>query len=295
MSNLCIAAKQENTEVAGCCVAFTHLKQKAGHVAYHVLEKAVPADAENEDFVLTPETASEDSADLGPASPSAFIGTGEGGKIVLPEEAGGGRGHGGLIQRVRMVMQVTAQERRANLFSPDTVLVSFCNRIVTRVEGCRALADFVDADVIGQEVVECLAEIGFGNWTFEIESGTNGKGVNAGVGASAAHNVDGLAFQLPESFFDAALDGGEAGLDLPAMVGSAVVADEDTQTAHDSGGTGTGLNDGQALGAERTHGGFVGRNFQSCECDARNTDVGASTAAVDDRSGREHFGSGCQE
>ena len=295
MGDLCIAAEQENIEVAGHPVTLANLKEKASHVANHVLEKAAATDTKNERRVIAPETAVENPADFGAASLAAVVGAGKGGEIVFAEKAGGSIGHSRLIEGVWMVVQITAQEGRANLFAPDAIFVSFCDCIKTGVEAGVALAHFGDANVLGQQVVESYAEVGLWNRAIERKGGTDGKRVDACVCAATAHNVNGLAFELPQRFLDLTLDGGEAGLDLPAMVGSAVVADEDAQRAHVSGGTGAGLDDGQALGAHRTNGGFVGRNFKSCERDARHPHVGAATAAVDDRSGREHLGPGGQE
>ena len=39
MGDLGIAAEQEDIEISGGCVALTDLKQKAGHIAHHVLEE----------------------------------------------------------------------------------------------------------------------------------------------------------------------------------------------------------------------------------------------------------------
>ena len=59
-----------------------------------------------------------------------------------------------------------------------------------------------------------------------------GEGVYAGVRAACAVDEDFFLGDLAGGFGDGALDGGLAGLDLPAVEGGAVVGDCEFEVAH---------------------------------------------------------------
>ena len=67
------------------------------------------------------------------------------------------------------------------------------------------------------------------------ESGDLGARVNAGVGASRARHVNGLAFHAADDFFENALDGRQARLHLPAVEIGAVVGEGDADAARHAG------------------------------------------------------------
>ena len=65
----------------------------------------------------------------------------------------------------------------------------------------------------------------------EGEGGDLGEGVDAGVGAAGALREDGLAGDVVDGLGESALDGGKAGLDLPAVEGRAVVGEDESSSA----------------------------------------------------------------
>ena len=81
-----------------------------------------------------------------------------------------------------------------------------------------------DADAGGEGAVEGAEEVGGGDGGVEGEGGDLREGVDAGVGAAGALGENGLAGDVVEGVGEGALDGGQAGLDLPAVEGGAVVA-----------------------------------------------------------------------
>ena len=81
-------------------------------------------------------------------------------------------------------------------------------------------------------MVEGAVEIGGGDGDGEGEGGYLGEGVDAGVGASGALGEDGFAGDATDGLGKCALNGGESGLDLPAVVGSSVVGQSDLPVSH---------------------------------------------------------------
>jgi hypothetical protein len=57
--------------------------------------------------------------------------------------------------------------------------------------------------------------------------------VDAGIGAAGALREDGFAGDVADGAGEGALDGGEVGLDLPAVVGGAVVGEDDLPVRHE--------------------------------------------------------------
>ena len=64
-----------------------------------------------------------------------------------------------------------------------------------------------------------------GNGDGERKGGDLSERVNAGVGAAGALGEDGFAGDVVDGAGEGALNGGEVGLDLPAVVGRSVVGE----------------------------------------------------------------------
>ena len=82
---------------------------------------------------------------------------------------------------------------------------------------------FEDADGGGQVAVDGHLKVGERERVLEGKCRNLGEGMNAGVGAPRTGHVDVLLFNAGNEFFEEPLDGGEAGLDLPAMEIGAIV------------------------------------------------------------------------
>ncbi len=89
-----------------------------------------------------------------------------------------------------------------------------------------------DADGWRESAVEGAEEVGGRDGGGEREGGDLGEGVDAGVGAAGALGEDGFAGDVVEGLGEGALDGGEAGLDLPAVEGRAVVGEDEFPVLH---------------------------------------------------------------
>ena len=83
----------------------------------------------------------------------------------------------------------------------------------------------------GKAVVEHDAEVGGGNGAGGLKGCDLGEGVNAGVGASGALGQELFSGEALDGFGESSLDGGLAGLDLPAVKGGAVVGEGEFESA----------------------------------------------------------------
>lgn len=76
-------------------------------------------------------------------------------------------------------------------------------------------------------------KIGLWDGRGEGEGGYLGERVDPGVGAAGALGENGFAGDAMDGFGECALDGGEVGLNLPAVIGGSIVG-EDELPVHES-------------------------------------------------------------
>jgi hypothetical protein len=91
-----------------------------------------------------------------------------------------------------------------------------------------------NADARWEKVVEGAKEICRGDAGGEGERGDLAKSMDTCVGATGALGQDALAGDAVKSIAQSALDGGQAGLDLPAMIGGSVVGEGELPVGHDA-------------------------------------------------------------
>ena len=75
-------------------------------------------------------------------------------------------------------------------------------------------------------------KIGGGDGDGERKGGNLREGVNAGVGAAGTLGENGFAGDAMDGLGECALDGGEVGLHLPAVVGGSVVGEDELPVRH---------------------------------------------------------------
>jgi hypothetical protein len=288
------AGGEAGFEIGAGEVAFAGFEEDADEVADHVLEEAAAADAIAEALAFEMEAGGEDAADFGEAGGVLFVGGGEGGEIVLAFEDWGERAHDFFVERVGVVEDVAALEGRADFAAEDAVFVRLFEGVEAGMEGGRGFGDAVDADVRREEAIEGFLEVGGRDGVLEIEGGDLGEGVDSGIGAAGGFDADGGAFDFGEDLFELALDGGQAGLDLPAVVFGAVVGEFDADAAQGagSGGAGAWFDDGDAGVAHGAAVGFEGGDVEGFEGDAGDADIDGAAATVDDGAGGEDACSG---
>jgi hypothetical protein len=100
------------------------------------------------------------------------------------------------------------------------------------VEG---LADFFggdDADGMRQHGIHAALKFGGGEIGMGFEMRDLAEGVDSGVGAAGAVDGDALLSDFLEGVFEGALDGGDLGLELPAVEVGAVVGDGEFDVLH---------------------------------------------------------------
>src|ERR1022692_3274320 len=130
------------------------------------------------------------------------------------------------------MVDVAAFEGWADLSAKDAVLVSFCFRFEPwmKIEVC--LFGSRDADIARKQAVHGSRQIIHRDRIVNGECGHLRQRVNAGVGAPGASHWHWLAFDSRDHFLQSALDGGEAGLYLPAVIIGTVVGKLDLNSPH---------------------------------------------------------------
>ena len=89
-----------------------------------------------------------------------------------------------------------------------------------------------DADAGREAAVEGTVEVGGRDGGLDGEGGDLGEGVDSGVGAPGALREDTLANSAMDGVGEEALDGGQAGLNLPSVEGCAVVGESELPVRH---------------------------------------------------------------
>ncbi len=248
-----VAGGEDGWDGVGGDAAGSDLDEGADEVADHVVKEAVAGDFIEEEVVLLAPGGVVESAGvcrwwgwigLG-AGCEVGVSGGEGGEVVSAEDVGGGLLEEGEVERKRAGPDVGSEHGGADAFAgEDAVLVGFAEGAVAGVEVWRCGGDGEDADAGRESVVEGAVEIGGGDGDGEGEGGYLGEGVDTGVGASGALGKYVFAGDAVDGLCECALDGGELGLDLPAVVGGSVVAEDDLPVRHGS------YSDGIMLGAD---------------------------------------------
>jgi hypothetical protein len=89
-----------------------------------------------------------------------------------------------------------------------------------------------DADAWWEGAVESSVQVGVRDWGLDGEGGDLGEGVDAGVGSSGALREDALAYGAVDGVGEEALNGWQAGLNLPSIEGCAVVGESELPVRH---------------------------------------------------------------
>src|SRR5580698_1451310 len=216
-------------DVGGGEFAAADFHEGADHFADHVTQERFAAD-DVFDFAAADFAAEFGGVD--DADHVAFLvvffgagGRGEGGEIVLAGEFSGGGIHGGFVERPGIEKNVAVIERKKDGAAGDAVFVRFG---LSQPAGVESLADFLggdDADGMRQHGIHAALKFGGGEIGMRFEVGDLAQGVDSPVGAAGAVNGHALLGDFLEGVFEGALDGGDFGLELPAVEVGAVVGD----------------------------------------------------------------------
>ena len=152
-------------------------------------------------------------------------------EIVLAHNERGGLLHGVFIERIGMVRDIAREERRYDIAAPDTVVIRLAARRVAGMKIGAHLLDGEDADRGRQAVVEDDTKIGRWDGARSLKGGDLGESVHSGVGASRALGQQPLAGEAFDGLGQRSLNGGLAGLHLPAVVGGTIVGESEFEGA----------------------------------------------------------------
>ena len=244
--------------VGGSDASLAYQKKRADEVADHVVEEAVAADDVDELFGVALKARLVNGADVGGVAESG------GGVRMLARlrfaryAAGAGsarrRARSGStaanevkscspatraaaccmavsFKRIGVVGDVAGEKGRNDIAAPDAVVIALGAGGVAGMEAFRHFIDGEDANGGGKPVVEHDAEVCGRNGAGGLKGCDLGEGVNAGVGASGALGQKLLSGEALDGVGQSALDGGLAGLNLPAVEGRAVIGEREFESA----------------------------------------------------------------
>lgn len=151
---------------------------------------------------------------------------------MLSDDEGCGLLHDGLIQRIWVVGDVTSEKGRNHMAAPDAVVIALASGRVAGVEAVGHFIDGEDSNGGGEAVVEHGAKVGDWDRAGGLEGCDLSESVDSGVGAARALRQELFSGEALDDSGERALDGGLAGLDLPAVEGGAIIGESEFESTH---------------------------------------------------------------
>ncbi len=167
---------------------------------------------------------------LGDGSDGVIATVGGGGErleVVCADQDGGGGLHLGDVESGGAVPAVADVADVSDFAGVDGVAVAFCFCAADGVEGWVDVFGAADGDVVGEIMIQRLHEIAGRDRGVEIDVGDLAFGVYAGVGAGGTDEIHPAGAEFDEGSLELVLDGIDIRLELPAMIGGAVVVDHE--------------------------------------------------------------------
>ena len=209
-------------------VGAADLDEGADDAATHFVQEAAAFDEEGDGLAGFFKIATGEGAD-GVLDLVTMVG-GEGAEIVSAHKHLGGGAHGCEIELARDVPGVGPEQGIHGVMVPHEVAVLLAGGIEAGMKFLRGARGVEHADIGRQEGVERYGEAGGGHLELgggDLKMGDHAEGMHAGVRAAGAVE-SWLAGEIAgEDFLDFLLHAGADFLDLPALVGGAVVGDDE--------------------------------------------------------------------
>ena len=153
-------------------------------------------------------------------------------KSCSPSSSGAARVIGAFVERIRVMVDEMAIERRTYFIAEDAVFVSLAAGVEARMKAWVRFANSADADRAGQKPVYGPPEILRRDGVLERNRGDLRQCMDARVGPAGAVDLDRLAFDAADHFLKDTLNGRQTRLNLPAVEVGSVVGDLKPQTSH---------------------------------------------------------------
>jgi hypothetical protein len=229
-----VAGFEDGEDIGGGDAPLADEEEGSDEVADHVVEEAAAADDIDEFFGAALEARLVNGADvggveeisgvfsalgLGEAEGTFGIDGGKRGEIVDSGDESGSLLHGVLIQGIGVVGDVTGKKGRNYIAPPDAVVIALGAGGVAGVEFRGHLIGGEDTDGGEKTVIENGAEVCDRNGAGGLKGRDLSKGMDTGVSTSGALGQKLLTGEALDGFRQRTLDGGLAGLDLPAVKG----------------------------------------------------------------------------
>lgn len=223
----CGALVEEGGEVVEADFSLGGMDGGAGEEADHFVEESVAVEGDAVAVVVGGEGGGVDGA--GVVGIGRFVSTvsGKGVEVVGAGEELEGLMEGVGVEEAGEVPGEAGFEWGEDGFGVEVVGVGFGGGVEAAVEVGGDFGGVDDSDGGGEFGVECGDPVEGVHADFRrgVEVGGLAVGVDAGVGAARAVELEGLFGGFGEGGVEVVLDGVAAGLGLPAFVGAAVVGD----------------------------------------------------------------------
>ena len=209
------AAEAVNGELAA-----SHFEQGADDGTHHVAQESVGLDGEHPGYIVhTSPGGVHDAAVVGFHVGMQFA---EAGEVGVVEQGLGGLVHPFEVRCLKEAAAVLAVE--GHLGGGDVVAVRACRGVEAgmgiRFHGTKA----VHGDVGRQQAVQFVGDEGGVKGRVAVEVSHHEAGMDAGIGATGTHYLHLAAQQGGKGTHEALLHTGTVGLNLPAVIGGAIVS-----------------------------------------------------------------------
>lgn len=232
-----VSGTQELADPPGRAATRSDFHEAPDDIPHHVVEKAVCREEQSYELTTATKSGREGLTD-GTPGPSGS--RAERGEVVGAPEKAERDGHGGPVERLPDLPGVSPEQRGGHRAVFDEVPIALRPCPAAGVKARRGFLDHEDTDLSGEQSIEPRPNLQRSEGAGGGQAGDLPKGVNTGVGSAGSGHLDRFPEDLFEGFCENPLDGGPAGLDLPAVEGRAVVPDEKPECAN-TGDPATGV------------------------------------------------------
>lgn len=161
-----------------------------------------------------------------------FIGCRKCREIVAASIKRRGGNHRVFLERIRVVVDPSPLEWRADLPAKDPVLVCFSPGVEARVKIRRCFFNVTDTNCQRQQPVDRAAEVVNRNGIVQRDGGNLGESMDARIRAARAVDMYRAALNGSNDGFEDTLDGKQIRLNLPSMEIGAIIGDVKLKAAH---------------------------------------------------------------
>ncbi len=232
-----LARRKDSSHLLWSEIPAADFNQRANDVPHHVAEEAAPLDAINNQLkpLLHRHSRLEDLPNgAAPFCRLIFIhiaSSRKRGKIMRAFEEPCRPIHPPNVERVRIMMSISRNERRAHRLLADAIAIGFAASGIAGMKVRRHFVHSANAHRKGQRVVQGLLQVAARNTAGCQKIGHLSGGMRAGVGATRTVKNNLFIQDHFQALLEQPLNGGPIGLPLPAKEVGAVIGYQQSKVA----------------------------------------------------------------